>query len=151
MASPQTSRKKAAPYFIILALCGVVIALNSFQTFRIIKTYHILRKFMPYEFLGLKFAGLNNFVTGSRYVGYYTDKDMDKLENSAQYAQAQYVTAPLILDLNNLKHPYILFDCSTERKAMEIIKKIGAIPLKKNQFGIILAIRGPESSEEAHP
>ena len=85
---------------------------------------------------------------GIKYVGYYTDKSLDVNQNAAEFAQAQYVLAPTILDLNNLNHEYILLDCSAEDIAFEKIKEIHAIPFKK-RLGLILAKRLPSDLTEA--
>ncbi|MFA5059162.1 MAG: hypothetical protein WC676_00845 [Candidatus Omnitrophota bacterium] len=98
-----------------------------------------LRQNVPAQFLGYKFAGLEETLRDVRYIGYYSDKSLDDRVFAAQFAQAQYILTPAILDFNNTDHDFILFDCSTEDIAMRKIKQIGAVPLKKNQFGIILA------------
>lgn len=97
------------------------------------------RKHVPFGFSGFKFVGLHDEFRNIRYVGYYTDKDMSLNQNAAQFAQAQYVLAPVILDLNNVEREFLILDCTSEAKALEKIKEIKALPLKKNQFGIILA------------
>ncbi len=51
--------------------------------------------------------------------------------------------APTILELNNLDHEYILFDCSTDQVAADKIEEINALAIKRNKFGIILARKGP--------
>lgn len=90
-------------------------------------------------FPGLKFSGLEEILAGVTAVGYITDKDLSVKENQLQFSQAQYVLAPLILDVNSLRHEFLLFDCTSEEKALAAIKAIGAVPLKRNQYGIILA------------
>lgn len=90
-------------------------------------------------FPGLKFSGLEEDLTGVQAVGYITDKDLSVKENQLQFSQAQYILAPIILDVNSLRHELFLIDCTTEPKAFAVLKAIGAVPLKKNQYGIILA------------
>ena len=99
------------------------------------------RKLIPYTFLGFKFSGLSELFRDHKidYVSYYTDKDLSVNQHLAQFSQAQYIVAPIILDLNNTKHEFILFDCTSEEKAFTKIKEIGAVALRKNKFGIILA------------
>ena len=74
-----------------------------------------------------------------KYVGYFTDRDQNLDETAAEFAQAQYAIAPTILDMNYQKHELILLDCTDETVAMAKVKELGAIPLKRNKFGIILA------------
>ena len=96
---------------------------------------------MPYQKIGYKFEGLNQFTEGIEYIGYFTDTNINDQENSKIFAQAQYLLAPAILDYNNVEHEYILFVCEDEKKAWAIIKDIGAEPLRRNQYGMILAKR----------
>ncbi|VAW15103.1 hypothetical protein MNBD_BACTEROID05-671, partial [hydrothermal vent metagenome] len=56
-----------------------------------------------------------------------------------QFAQAQFMVVPTILELNNPDHKYLLFDYEKEADAFKKIKEINAVALKKNKFGIILA------------
>ncbi len=83
--------------------------------------------------------GLTDMLRGVEYVGYFTDKDLTDKTNAAQFSQAQYILAPVILDLNNTQRDFIIFDCTTPDVALEKIKEIDAVPLVKNKFGIILA------------
>ena len=94
-----------------------------------------------FYFIGMRFSGLQGILKNVDYIGYYTDKDPADKITAAQFSQAQYILAPVILDLDNTSHRFILFNCSIEKKAFEIIEKIGAVPLKKNQYGIVLAER----------
>lgn len=97
------------------------------------------RNNLPFYFMGIKFAGLDKTLKGVTYIGYYTDRDLSKKSEAAQFSQAQYILAPAILDPDNLDHPFALFDCAVEEKCQEKIRASNAIPLKKNQFGVILA------------
>lgn len=99
-----------------------------------------LRKLMPYQMTGYQFAGLTQFTKGMKYIGYITDEDVTKSDEAHRlFAHAQYMLAPSILDLNNTEHEFLLFVCSDERKALEKIKELNAVPLKRNPFGMILA------------
>jgi len=115
----------------------IVIAFNGFSLFK--ETYKIqkIKSVIPHQEVGKKFYGLNTILKNIEYVGYYTDKDLKTLKNNKQLTEAQYIIAPTILDLNNTKHQYILFDCSNEEIALKKIKKLGVIPLQKHQ-GLIL-------------
>jgi len=108
-----------------------------------LRTIYQAKQVMPYSFSGHKFLGLEEIFKDVAYAGYYTDKDMEELRNATQFAQAQLILAPTILDLNNLGHEYTIFDCSSPELAFQKIKEAGLKPLKKNQFGIILAKRKP--------
>lgn len=124
-------------FFIIIVV--LMITYNTLKSFQYIAHTQHKKKFIPYYFLGLKFSGLDNILKEVKYVGYYTDKNLKNNRNAAQFAQAQYILAPTILDLNNSQHDFILFDCSTPQKALKKIKEFNAVPIRRNKFGIILA------------
>lgn len=133
-------KKYFKPSFLYIAIAFLIVAFNSYElwvdTFKVAKQ----RKEIPFFFSGFKFLGLEEIFHHTAYVGYYTDKDLphDKLA-AAEFGQAQYILAPTILDLNNLNHEFILFNCSSEKIAFEKIKEIKALPMKRNSFGVILA------------
>lgn len=124
---------------VFIFLCWLVLALNLVTCFQGLSKIITSRQIMPYVFWGLKFSGLNGLLKAQRSAGYYTDKNMDERFNALQFAQAQYVLAPVILELNNTEHEFIIFDCSTARKALEKIKELGAVPLRVNPTGVIIA------------
>ncbi len=127
---------KRRTFFILLV--AAVLCLNIFTLGKDILKMKQQRKTFPYVFTGFKFSGLNDILRGVDYIGYYTDKDMDNRQDALQFSQAQYTLAPVILDLNNTQHEYVLFDCSSPKVALKKIKEIRAVPVRKNQFGIIL-------------
>src|SRR3989338_384168 len=120
--------------FIFSLVLAVFIVINAFHLFLEIKKVRMARQRVPFYFYGAKFNGLNQFLKETHFLGFYTDRDMADKNHAAQYAQAQYALAPLILDLNYSKHEYILFDCTSEDVAMKKIKEMGLLPLKRNQF-----------------
>lgn len=121
----------------------MVLIFNAVRLGQELKKMKETREKMPYIFVGLKFGGLKDILGHISYMGYYTDKDMDNRIDALQFAQAQYTLAPIVLDFNNTQYEYVLFDCSKEQIAFEKIEEIGAVPIRKNQFGIILA-RNPK-------
>lgn len=128
---------------LLIALLG-----NSFELSKEIETTRQSRKKMPFIFQGFLFSGLEKFIPGVRYVGYFTDKDLDNSSDAARFAQAQYMLAPIVLDLDYQKHEWIIFDFTSEQKAFEAMKAIGASPVKRNNFGIILARQAPATPEK---
>ena len=119
----------------------LITANNVLASFKDIWDLHTRRQRNPYFFSGTIFSGLKKILKESKYVGYYTDKSMDLTPYAAQFAQAQYILAPIILDFNNTDHEFIFFDCLDEKAALKKIKEIKAIPFKKNKFGIMLATK----------
>ena len=75
------------------------------------------------------------------FIGYYTDGNLKNDADAKTYAHAQYVLAPTIVEFMNLNHKYILFVCSSDSAALKKIQEIGAVPLRQNRFGMILAER----------
>ena len=93
----------------------------------------------PLHSLGYQFKGLETIFKNVRTIGYYTDKDLNNSLAIAQFEQAQYMLAPTVLDLNQTKYRWVIFDCTSPHVALEAIKKSGLTPLKENH-GIILAL-----------
>ena len=136
-------QKYLRPQSIFTVLALIVITLNLSELIPDLTSIEQRKQYTPFYFQGLIFAGLDDVLHNSEVIGDYTDKDLSCNATLAQFAQAQYIVAPVMPDLNNLKHDLILFDCTSEEKAFEKIKDIGAMALRKNQFGIILA-RNPQ-------
>ncbi len=98
-----------------------------------------IRQRAQYTFLGDRFRGLELLINKAPYLGYMTDKNLDDNISARQFAQAQLVLAPTILDLNNVGHEFIIFDYTTPQAAVQKIKELKLQPLKANRHGIILA------------
>ncbi len=90
------------------------------------------------SFLGAKFAGLKPFLKNSQRIGYLTDQSLDEKIAAAEFAQAQYVLAPIILDFNNPNLRFVLVNASSLSQSLELIKQHHLKPLKGNQFNILL-------------
>ncbi len=125
------------------AIIIIAIIINAIELFKKTPKNIAQRNNLPFYFLGMKFAGLDKILGGVTRIGYYTDRDLSKNSEAAQFSQAQYILAPAILDPYNLNHAFTLFDCSSQEKCQEKIRASNAIPLKKNQFGVILAGKKP--------
>ena len=119
--------------------------LNSGILLKEISEGNRLRSQNPALGLGYKFAGLENIFKNESHIGYYTDKNLDDAKDAMDFANAQYRLAPVVLDLNNTRHKFILFDCSNPATALSKIKELGLIPFKINQFGIVLT-KNPSQS-----
>ncbi len=125
-------------YCYVLAV-SIVILINSIQLTQEIIKLNQVRKYHSYSYPGHQFLGISSFLENSQYIGYYTDKNLSDNLSARQFAQAQYILAPIILDLNYIHHRYILLDCTTEQKAWAKIKELNLIPYKISKSGIILA------------
>jgi hypothetical protein len=136
---PNLFSKKLTPQFVFAFLCCLIIGLNLFSFSQEVMETLRVRKTYPYFFHGLQFSGLNHILKGQRRIGYYTDRNIDDLPNALKFSQAQYILAPIMLDLNNTDCEFIIFDCSSPLVAINKIKALKVVPLQINPFGIILA------------
>lgn len=124
---------------IFLTVASLLLVFNLYTLAKETVKNTQLRQRHPYTFRGDWFRGIEKITQNTPYIGYYTDKSLDDNRAAMQFAQAQLVLAPSILDLNNTNHEFIIFDCSSPVVALNKIKEIGAKALKGNQYGIILA------------
>ena len=127
------------PTFLFLPVLLIALASNILSSLYEVTKMKKIRAKIPYVFMGYKFSGLKDILGDQQFLGYYTDKSLDERLPALQFAQAQYILAPIILDFNNTEYEYILFDCSQGEVAQKKIHELGVIPIRKNQFGIILA------------
>jgi hypothetical protein len=125
--------------FILLGIIGLLTLLGLIETQQTIRSFQLKKKIKPYSFIGDKFARLQDILKDTPEIGYYTDKPMSTSYTEAQFTQAQYTLAPVILRINELNHPFIIFDFDNKESAIENIKKLGMIPVTRSPSGIILA------------
>ena len=126
----------------LFILCfSVMIVTNLIVLYQDVKKIATVKPIMAYQIIGHQFAGLDEFINGAQYLGYMTDQNMTNKQASKDFSHAQYLLAPTILDLNNIDHQYLLFVYKNEKAAWEKIKEIKAMPLRRNQHGLILAFR----------
>ena len=136
-----------------LFLFGVflLIAINAFQLVQDLIATHRLRRIAPYPYQGYKFSGLKKFLKNVQFVGYCTDKNLDVTKHAQLFSHAQYELAPIILDLNDAQHEFLLLDYINQNLAKKKIEELKLIPLKQSSDGIILARRLPPGSAELLP
>ncbi len=127
--------------FFIVSL-NVAVSLEKVHSYQ--KEHHSYSVFLP----GIKFTPLKRTIKNSRYLGYYSDKNLKDKAKKFELAQAQYFLAPTILDLENVNHRFILLDCTTEETAFRKMQELQAIPLMQNDLGMILAQRKGDPEEK---
>lgn len=153
--SPLKSKKNfpavSKPKIIFILAILIIIATDVWNSSQDIWDLHSKREKNPFFFVGYIFSGLDDILKDTKYVGYFTDKSMDNSAYAAQFAQAQYTLAPIILDLNNTQHDFILFDCENLTTAQQKIKELQLLPIRRNQFGIILTRRRMPGHSEKIP
>ena len=138
---------KLLPYLFIV-LCLQTLYFNTRNLKKDITKIRERREVSPYISLGSQFSGLKDILKDVQYVGYYTDKNLDDNSAAAQFSQAQYELAPVILDLNNVEHKYVIFDCSTRKIEDHKIAEMGMIPIRRNTLGPITLTKNPYFQEE---
>ena len=116
-----------------LVLCFILIAVNTFQLFR------TLAPARPINFSGLKFSGLGDILKKETLIGYVSDLNIKETRALAEYEQAQFMLAPIILDIQQPSHKFVIINCSNDTAALAKLKELNARPLLRNQFGVILA------------
>lgn len=116
-----------------LGCCLVLIIVNAFQLFQKLSPQH------PIYFSGLKFSGLGEILEQESIIGYVSDLDLKEAGPLAEYEQAQYMLAPVVLDVMNPAHKFIIINPSNNTAALDKLKEFNARPLLRNQFGVILA------------
>lgn len=122
---------------IVVSLLLILFNLVSFRT-EIIEQ-QAERQGRGYIFLGSKYLGLADFLKPAKDVGFLTDWDMDDRVAAMEFAQAEYVLAPVKLKKQSVQHEYVILSFQNPLAALQAIQQYRLIPLKKNQFNIILA------------
>jgi hypothetical protein len=125
-----------------LVLCLILICVNSFQLFKKLSPQH------PISFSGLKFSGLGDILGKETTIGYISDLDLKEAGPLAEYEQAQYMLAPIVLDIINPAHKFVVINPSSDAAALDKLKEFNARPLLRNQFGVILATTDQTSSNK---
>jgi len=145
---PQTSGKNCPRLIntlpglrlpLILTIAAGLLAINLVQTFQTVRTLQTKRRIRPYTFAGDQFFPVKDFLKNERRVGYWSDRSLDDRQTAALFAQAQYVLAPSILELNSTDLPFVIFDCRDKTKQITIIRDLGLNPLKVSPSGLVLA------------
>lgn len=129
------------PRSLFLLLIILASAYGFATQIRTITQMYAKRQTAPYTFYGDLFTGLAEILHEERYLGYFTDKNIDAPLYGAQFTQAQLALAPLVLDLGSTSRRFTLFDCLDTRACLEKIQALGVHPLKITRQGLILTIR----------
>ena len=126
---------------IIWAFIALLAAVNIVQTVTNLVSIYPRRKPAAFNFAGDKFNGLQNLLKNEKYIGYYTDQNIDDPRPMMELLQAQHAVIPLILDPNNIEHRYIIVNCANIPAAIEKFKALGARPVTRSNMGLFLVER----------
>ena len=122
-------------------LIALLVAVNIVQTSVQLAAIYPVRKPAAFNFSGDRFNGLQLLLKSEKYIGYYTDQNIDDTGPIMELLQAQYTVVPLILDVNNIDHRYIIVNCADIPAAIEKFKRLGARPVTPNNGGLFLVER----------
>ena len=126
---------------ILWSVIALLTAVNIVQTAAHLISIYPAKKAAAFNFAGDKFNGLQNLLKNERYIGYYTDQNIDAPRPMMELLQAQHAVIPLILDPNNIEHRYIIVNCADIPAAIEKFKALGARPVTRSNMGLFLVER----------
>jgi hypothetical protein len=124
-----------------LVIIALIITFGSVQAVRELIKVTELRQQNPFVFAGEAFAGAKSIIKDEKHVSYITDKDLAADKNIAEFSQAQFSLAPVILDLNNPNHRFLIINCDSPQRAKAVLQYYKARPVRQNNLGVILAVR----------
>ncbi len=130
------TRRNSVRLILLLAIIG-----GSIDVMHDLKTLFVKRRLHPYFFGGDLFAPIKGASGNEKYIGYLTDRDIKDDKVSMRLTQAQFTLAPVILDLGNSTHHFLILDFQDEKKAFAAAVQLSAKPLKRSPQGIIFAER----------
>jgi hypothetical protein len=126
---------------IFLIIIALIIALGSVQTVLDLIKVTGLRQQNPFVFAGEAFEGVKDIIQGEKYVSYITDKNLNIDKNIAEFSQAQFSLVPVILDLNNPNHRFLIINCESKPRAQAVLQYYKARLIRQNNLGVMLAVR----------
>ena len=90
------------------------------------------------KYPGYEFGDLKQKLPAVRKAGFLTDKDMSPERNDGQFLAAQFIFAPIMLELNNPHHEFIILDYTSLQAALDAMKKDNIHTVYINGHGKIL-------------
>lgn len=92
---------------------------------------------------GHEFSDFKGALSHVSAAGFLTNKDMSSERNDGQFLAAQYALAPVVLDLNNSRHRFLIFDYTSPLIASGVAQQLPATILLTNEYSKILAEKKP--------
>ncbi|MFH0753052.1 MAG: hypothetical protein V2A70_00630 [Candidatus Omnitrophota bacterium] len=123
---------------IFLAAASVFAVVNIWQATAKLVDIYPRKKPVAFNFAGSKFEGMGKLFPNEKYVGYYTDQNINDLRPMMELLQAQQVLAPIILDPENLNYRYIIVNALNIPAAIEKFKNMGAKPVTRVILGLFI-------------
>ena len=91
------------------------------------------------KYPGYEFGDLRRKIPAAvSEIGFLTNKDMSPERNDGQFLAAQCMLAPIVLDLDNPHHEFIILDYTDIPTALNAMEKYNIQTLYINGYGKIL-------------
>lgn len=135
----MNTRRPVQSVICLLALS--LLLCNILNLTRLYKKIAKLNETLPFTLPGREFNDFQQPLDGITKAGFLTDKDMSPEKNDGMFLKAQYALAPLVLELGNAQHTYLILDYQNYLSALEAMQRYDAVPLAMNSYGKILAQR----------
>lgn len=146
--SASSFRQLSKTDWAFLLIMAGFLAFNTWELAGRAAKMHAIRRAQTYPFVGLQFSPVKDIIRPfPDRIGYLTDKDLSEILPGMQFAQAQYVLAPAILDLNNTDHRYLLLDYADKKLMRKVTAEHQLVPLRQTRGGVILAAN-PKAADE---
>ncbi len=133
-----TNFRRAFFYFAL-----TLVLINSFFLIKVTAKAAVKNRFEPPFVAGYKFFDFVPRLSGVERAGFLTDKTMSPEKNDGEFLGAQYMLAPVILDLNNTHHRYLILDYTNLIDASKKLKEIKAKAILMTREHKILAEKRP--------
>ena len=122
--------------FIIILTVGFILV-NGFYSFVFIMTRYT--KGIPDWEPGQQYADFKDKLDGVKTIGFLTNRTVRPEKGSEEFLQAQYMLAPVVLDLGGKEHEFTLLDFTEDVFIFYTLKKIQANPFHDNAYNKVLA------------
>lgn len=135
-------KKFLNPESLAVALLVILVTVNS--TYLFIHTMSKIDQLdVPYYEPGYQFAHFRDFLKNESQIGYITDRDITPEKNTAEFLQAQYMLAPIVLDLKNAGHSFFIIDSVDIPFIVYTMKRTNARRVVHNEYGQALFKKKP--------
>ena len=108
-----------------------------------INTLSKLQNPLPNFEPGYEFEDFKDKIKGEKIIGFLTNRDTSAEKNDQEFLLAQYMLAPVILDLNNPQHKLLILDYTSPIFLGYKLKELSAVRLYDNSFNKVLAVHLP--------
>ena len=124
---------------LFLLLAFLVAGHNFLSLLKTLSLSLAKQKYQTFLEPGYEFADFRNKLSGVKRVGFLTNKDMSSEKNDGQFLAAQYILAPIILDLDNTSAQFVIMDSTSLIPSFDFMRKLHIEPIHINEYGKVLA------------